>query len=93
MIVVHLSRHLEHNLIRAMGWGSFLAGGLVFIYAWNRHPGVALGLCLLMGLPYQLRETARRTLLQKVWMRRCCRMYWRHMAVSSTRRLDCPCWA
>jgi MFS family permease len=65
VIVVHLSRHLEHNLVRAMGWGSLLAGTLVLIYAWNKHPGVALALCLLMGPPYQLRETAQRMLLQK----------------------------
>lgn len=65
VIVVHLSRHLERNLVRAMGWGLLLTGVFVFVYAWNEHPGVALALCLLMGPPYQLRETAQRTLLQK----------------------------
>ncbi|MDN4593215.1 MFS transporter [Polycladomyces subterraneus] len=65
MIVVHLSRYLDRNLVWAMGWGSLLAGVFILIYARNEHPGVALALCLLMGPPYQLRETAQRTLLQK----------------------------
>lgn len=65
VIVVRHSRHLEQNLMRAMGWGLFLTGVLVLFYAVTEQPGLALCLCLLMGPPYQLRETAQRTLLQK----------------------------
>lgn len=59
-----LSKWLEKKLKAAFIFGSLNLGILTIFFAMTTHPFVALILFLMMGIPYEVRDVALRTLLQ-----------------------------
>lgn len=65
LLMIRLSKQLEPHLFKALWIGSLSMAIFTFFFAWNTIPILSLILCVFMGPPYQAREIAERTLLQK----------------------------
>lgn len=64
ILALFIAKKVQDHLIQSMAIGSFLFGILTFLYGINSIPWLALGLCVLMGPAYQIRDIAQQTAMQ-----------------------------
>lgn len=60
-----LARWINKKLIVSLFLSSLSVCILTFIFALNNNPWISLGIVLLMGIPYQLRDISQQTIFQK----------------------------
>lgn len=66
ILITLYSLKLQKHLIKGIIIGSFMVSILVFFYALNSTPWIALAIVVLMGPFYQLRDIAQQSYIQKV---------------------------
>ncbi|MBE3569535.1 MAG: MFS transporter [Bacillales bacterium] len=64
LLIWKLSNKMEKRMMSSMLIGSFSIGVFTMAFAFSSNPWFALGMALIIGPPYQLRNIAQRTLLQ-----------------------------
>ncbi|MEK4890585.1 MFS transporter [Bacillus sp. FSL M7-0996] len=80
-----MSTYIQKNLIRSMAIGSLMFSILTFLYGMTSSGFIALFLCVLMGLCYQIRDISQTTVLQSsVTPSLLSKMYTAHGALLST---------